>query len=254
MGSAYDAWLTRDPAFNEDAAKEEHSPERTDAARQPGAQIHDDRVGEEEIEPMSEPEEDEEHEPTQDELDQELELPERPPLDVTAECAVTFASKGVGRLVLHQAAMLLVDRVERDARSRLVELVDRKLKESWADHLDRMVREYLEKELTKPRPRTNQYGESTGESVSIAALLEDETKRLLGRKVDAYGRTDNYGSGKQPWSQHVLSQLLDGHLKELLDKTAKEVTESARAHVRARLGQFLAEQLVPSVETPKLTG
>lgn len=114
----------------------------------------------------------------------------------------------------------------------------------------------IEAYLTTPRPKTNAYGEKIGDGQSIGETVPRLVKEWMEERLTNNGNPcDNYSSRdgvpRYQWyvKKHV-GEALAGEVKAAADK----VTNEAKKAVAASVGKFIADQLMPSVEVPKLGG
>lgn len=90
--------------------------------------------------------------------------------------------------------------------------------------------------LTTTVPITNTYGEATGKTTTIRALIADMAKEALTKKADGYGSGESV-------VRKVLREQVDRALAEELLATVKEERTKVVAAVRGKTAELLAKAL-----------
>lgn len=147
---------------------------------------------------------------------------------------------------LRQAIMTKVDQIIEDE---IRDVVAEKLGEVVGRLADATILEYL----TKPRPRTNAYGEKvSGTPMTIADQIPEKVEAWLSGSVQSDGRpADHYDRGKQTRLEWMLNNMVRGELDAATKAAAASVTEQAKKVVAAHVGRFVAEQMIPQIDVSK---
>lgn len=153
---------------------------------------------------------------------------------------------------IEEAAMIGVrqevsNKIDAMIESEITDVISQKLGEVVGRLADATILEYL----TKPRPRTNAYGERvSGTPMTIADQIPEKVEAYMSEKVNAEGRQDrNYG--KTTRLEHIMSTMVVYQLNAATKTAASQVTEQAKKVVAAHVGRFVAEQMIPQIDVTK---
>ncbi len=97
------------------------------------------------------------------------------------------------------------------------------------------VKPIVEQVILAPVQRTNEYGEATGETTTLRALVVAETKKVLALKADSYGR-----GSETVLQKFVRDEISAAFKKELAEVLAEEKAKVVAA-VRAKAADLIAD-------------
>lgn len=160
---------------------------------------------------------------------------------------------------INQGAM---ERIEMAAAAGLRQEISKRLDKLISDEISGIVEERLaevvgslaEKTiieyLTKPRPRTNTYGEAiSGSEITIADQIPGKVEAWLSERVERDGTRSSYRSNdKLTRLDWIVSKFVTDELNVATKKAAADVTDQAKKVVAAHVGKFVAEQMIPQIE------
>jgi hypothetical protein len=127
------------------------------------------------------------------------------------------------------------------------DIVEQKLGEVVGKLAEDTILEYL----TKPRPRTNAWGEKVGGSpMTIAEQIPEKVSGYLAEHVDREGRPDR-SYGKITRLDWMLGKFVTTELEIATKQAANDVSEQAKKVVAAHVGRFVAEQMIPQIDVSK---
>ena len=105
--------------------------------------------------------------------------------------------------------------------------------------------------MTKPRGKTNSYGEHIGGTLTLSEKIPDAVNAYLQQRVNERDGTvaDSYGRNSSPTRlEWMLKKHVTDELQSETEKAAKAVTEKARGVVASHVAKFISEQMVPAIE------
>jgi len=127
------------------------------------------------------------------------------------------------------------------------EIVEERLGTVVGKMADDAILEYL----TKPRPRTNAWGEKvSGTPMTISEQIPDKVANYLAEHVDRDGRPDR-SYGKVTRLDWTISKFVTTELDVATKQAANQVSEQAKKVVAAHVGRFVAEQMIPQIDVSK---
>lgn len=155
---------------------------------------------------------------------------------------------------IEEAAMIGVrqevsNKIDAMIESEITDVISQKLGEVVGRLADATILEYL----TKPRPRTNAYGEHiSGTTMTIADQIPEKVEKWLSQPVQSDGRpADHYDRGKQTRLEWMLNAMVRNDLDAATKAAAAQVSEQAKKVVAAHVGRFVAEQMIPQIDVTK---
>lgn len=164
----------------------------------------------------------------------------------------------VPNYALDNIASSAVNHISAVLKDKVMTLVTAKIDEivagAFGDAIEARATAAIEAYLTTPRPKTNAFGEKIGEGQSIGETVPRLVKEWMEEKLASNGNPcDNYGSRdgvpRHFWYvKKYVGETLASEVKAATDR----VTNEAKKAVAASVGQFIANQLMPTVEVPKL--
>jgi hypothetical protein len=137
-------------------------------------------------------------------------------------------------------------RIDKLIQGEIAEVVAEKLQEVVGKLAEEVILAYL----TKPRPRTNAYGEQvSGTPMTIADQIPQKVESFLAEKLNARGeRADHYDKAGMTRLEFLLNKQVRDELTIATKDAANKVTEEAKKVVAAHVGRFVAEQMIPQIE------
>ncbi len=143
----------------------------------------------------------------------------------------------------HRIAMTMEKKVTKMVEQRL----DALMSESWKEVVGKMAQVAIETYLTKPRVKTNSYGEPIeGTQTTISELIPKTVERWMSAKVDHEGRESEYG--KSTRVQWMVSSMAVAQVNAETTKAVQQVTAQSRQVVANHVAKFVSEQMVPAIE------
>ena len=191
--------------------------------------------------------------------DYDFEIDDIADIDGQAAAAPEISSEGVSITLPANTADRLLEyaaiQIVRALGPRLDKIVRERVDQAVTETFDRSVAEIAEKAitefLTKPRQKTNTWGEiMPGPSTTMADLIPAKVESWLTEKVSSDGsRADGYSSKDRPTRfDWLLNKLVRDELTAETKAAAAQVTEEAKKVVSASVGRFIADQLVPQID------
>lgn len=137
-------------------------------------------------------------------------------------------------------------RMDKVIQGEIADIVSVKLQEV----VGRLAEETILAYLTKPRPRTNAYGEPvSGTPMTIADQIPAKVESWLAEKLNSRGdRADHYSKDSVTRLEFLLNKQVRDELTIATKEAAASVTEQAKKVVAAHVGRFVAEQMIPQIE------
>lgn len=134
------------------------------------------------------------------------------------------------------------------------EMIEAALDDAWHARIQAHAEAAIEEYLTKPRPRTNQWGERINgqQDMTISEMVPEAVKKWLeqpvnykGERADPYNRKDC--SSRVDW---IITTQVASELTDATAQAADQVTKEARKVVANHVARFVSEQMVPAIEAP----
>jgi hypothetical protein len=144
--------------------------------------------------------------------------------------------------------------VRQELSARIDKLIQGDIADVIAEKLQEVVGKLAEETvlayLTKPRARTNHYGEPiSGTPMTIAEQIPAKVEAFLADKLNSRGeRADHYDKGAMTRLEFLLNKQVRDELTIATKEAANKVTEEAKKVVAAHVGRFVAEQMIPQIE------
>jgi len=144
--------------------------------------------------------------------------------------------------------------VRQELSAKIDKLISAEIADIVSERLQEVVGKLSEETilayLTKPRPRTNQWGEQvSGTPLTIADQIPQKVESWLGEKVNSRGeRSDHYDKSGVTRLEYMLNKQVRDELDVATKAAASKVSEEAKKVVAAHVGRFVAEQMIPQIE------
>jgi len=137
-------------------------------------------------------------------------------------------------------------RLDKVIQDEIAEIVSEKLQEVVGKIAEETILAYL----TKPRPRTNAYGETvSGTPMTIADQIPQKVESWMAEKLNSRGeRADHYAKDGMTRLEFLLNKQVRNELTVATKEAATKVSEEAKKVVAAHVGRFVAEQMIPQIE------
>lgn len=172
-------------------------------------------------------------------------------------------SKATGDGITVQLNQHAMERIEIAAMAGVRQEISRKIdavieeqireimEERLAAVVGKMAEEAILEYLTKPRPRTNAWGEKvSGTPMTISEQIPEKVAGYMAEHVDRDGRLDR-SYGKVTRLEWTISKLVTNELDVATKAAASQVSEQAKKVVAAHVGRFVAEQMIPQIDVTK---
>lgn len=145
--------------------------------------------------------------------------------------------------------------VRQEVSSKIDALIEEQIRDIMEERLSavvgKMAEEAILEYLTKPRPRTNAWGEKvSGTPMTISEQIPEKVASYMAEHVDRDGRPDR-SYGKVSRLDWTLSKLVTNELDVATKAAASQVSEQAKKVVAAHVGRFVAEQMIPQIDVTK---
>jgi hypothetical protein len=143
----------------------------------------------------------------------------------------------------------LSNKLDKLIAGEIADIVSAKLEEVVGKMAEEVVMGYL----TKPRPRTNAYGEQvSGTPMTIAEQIPQKVESWLSERVGNDGRrADHYDKKATTRLEHIINKEVQDQLTIATKAAASQVSEQAKKVVAAHVGRFVAEQMIPQIDVSK---
>lgn len=161
---------------------------------------------------------------------------------------------------LNQYAMQRIEEacmigVRQEISSKIDALIEEQIRDIMEERLSavvgKMADEAILEYLTKPRPRTNAWGEKvSGTPMTISEQIPEKVASYMAEHVDRDGRPDR-SYGKVSRLDWTVSKLVTNELDVATKAAASQVSEQAKKVVAAHVGRFVAEQMIPQIDVTK---
>lgn len=149
--------------------------------------------------------------------------------------------------IAQRAANTLQAKMEKLAIKMIEQRIDAIMNETWKKTIAERAEAAIFNYLTKPRPRTNQYGENVGASITLSDNIPIAVKAYLDEKVNAKGGSDP-SYGKITRINWIVAKFVRDEIDGETRQAAAAVTEKARQVVQQHVARFISEQMVPAIE------
>lgn len=144
----------------------------------------------------------------------------------------------------HRIALQTREQVTKMVQQRLDALLD----QAWKDSVGAMARDSIDTYLTKPRVKTNGYGEPiSGSATTLSEMIPKTVQDWLSKQVDDKGRDTDYNRGTTRL-QWIVSSMVIAQVDAETTKAVQQVTAQARQVVANHVAKFVSEQMVPAIE------
>lgn len=159
---------------------------------------------------------------------------------------IEFDQTALGELA-QRAANALQAKMEKLAIKIATQRIDAILNEAWEKVISERAEAAISDYLTKPRRKTNSYGEITGGEIALSDNIPVSVQSYLNERVNAEGRSDP-SYGKVTRIDWIVSKFVRNEIDGETRKAAAAVTEKARQVVQQHVARFISEQMVPAIE------
>jgi hypothetical protein len=85
-------------------------------------------------------------------------------------------------------------------------------------------------------------------------MLLKQFNEYLEEQVDEKGEKGGYSRTGLRRSQWMLNKLAHEPLQAAVEETVKKIADEAKKQVQASVARYIAEQLTPTVNVPRLKG
>jgi predicted Holliday junction resolvase-like endonuclease len=156
--------------------------------------------------------------------------------------------------VREAAAARIAEQLKSIVKEIVEQRLDALLDEGMRTMIQGKAQEAIEAYLTKPRQKTNEWGEPVpGPMEALADRIPRIVESYMGQTVNRSGQPEgnSYNSKNPTRLAWMVQTLVIEELKKETEKAAKDVTEKARAVVASHVGRFISEQMVPAIEVSK---
>lgn len=189
-----------------------------------------------------------------DEYDYEPELEGKEMIDTTKATGdgITVQLNSYAMQRIEEACMI---GVRQEVSSKIDAIIEEQIRDIMEERLSaavgKMAEEAILEYLTKPRPRTNAWGEKvSGTPMTISEQIPDKVASYLAENVDRDGRYDR-SYGKTSRLEWMISKFVTNELDVATRAAASQVSEQAKKVVAAHVGRFVAEQMIPQIDVTK---
>jgi len=144
--------------------------------------------------------------------------------------------------------------VRQELSSKIDKLISAEIADIVSERLQAVVGKLAEETilayLTKPRPRTNQWGEKvSGTPLTIADQIPEKVEGWLSEKLNSRGERSQYHDKESVTRlEFLLNKQVRDELTVATKAAAAKVSEEAKKVVAAHVGRFVAEQMIPQIE------
>lgn len=151
------------------------------------------------------------------------------------------------------AAEQIVLRAEGKLDKLLAKKMDEIFTEAFEAKIGAVAEVAVQEWLSRPRKKTNCYGEVVGAEKTLAESVEGVAEKWLTERVRNDGTVSSYHNDNVMERYRWIAQsLVINEVKKAAEDAAKKVAEEAKRAVAASVGRYIADQLVPKVDVPKL--
>lgn len=187
--------------------------------------------------------EDDEFEPLESEPSK-VELTENGAITITVP-RLSITEDEIVRGVCRHFADKLTPVIEKELKA----LADQAFDAAMQKAADEMLRELL----SRPQRKTNQWGESVGEPVTMREYIADRFEQYMKVSVDREGRPSSYDSDrKRTRSQWLIETLGEKLVLDAAKVEVEKVRKSAESQIAAAVANFIASKLSGPATAPLL--
>lgn len=151
--------------------------------------------------------------------------------------------EGFEARALRMVARELSSRIDRAA----VEAIQKQLVDGVKARIDAEIQQTVRTKLEEGLALTNGYGEPTGKTTTLRALIVERAEKWLTEKVDSRGEARGYGDNTFPRLQWFIAQQVDaamkGAIKTSIDAAVAEVKGKLQEGAKALLAEGMAKLL-----------
>lgn len=129
--------------------------------------------------------------------------------------------------------------------------MDELFNEAFSARITAVAETAVSEWLSRPRRRTNMYGEVVAGDKTLAEEVTEYVAKWLSTRVEKDGREATYASDSKllRW-EWMTRRIVESDVKTAAEDAAKKVSEEAKRVVAASVGRYIADQLVPRAELP----
>ena len=146
----------------------------------------------------------------------------------------------------------IVERLLEDIQGVVLKLVRERVSEEADKQIrlaaDTAVSDYL----TKKMPRTNTWGEKTGEDQSITEFICGRFEKYMQERVDYQGSRTSGNSG-HPREKWLVEQFGLKEIEKVAAAEIAKVRKAAEVQIAAAVGNFISQNIVAPVAASQLT-
>ena len=163
-------------------------------------------------------------------------------LQVELDLAEWIADGSVEDEIIRRISHLLFKQIEKT-----VTVVARKnIEKSIEDRISALTNEYFNKVIDEGIPLTNPYGEKKG-TTTLREIIIESNKKYLNAKQPIRGTKKSLTK-----AEAVIQEICNETIKTTTDEEVKKVAEQARTYIQRSVSEYLAHQLAPTIEAPKI--
>lgn len=138
-----------------------------------------------------------------------------------------------------QVAFILAQRIESEMKALVRQVIEDLAKAKVQAVIDDVIAGDLQK--------TNRYGEPTGEKTTLRAMIVDQVKAELTRKVNSRGESATYGDNTTPYVEYFARKAARDAIAKELRATVDEAIAGVKSVVRDTVSAELAERIMKAV-------
>jgi hypothetical protein len=187
----------------------------------------------------------EDEEPTELEMSPEppVELP-RGSITITLQLDKYLRGGTLEDLIANNLSKQISSSLEKVIRARVEQTILDMAKGEFEKHTQQMVQKYFEKDFYK----TNNYGQKTGEKISLVEYFGNLYQEYLAKKVDTKGNESSYNEGV-PRVVYFMQKLAIEPLNEAIKQQVGQVAVKAKEQIQNSVSRYIADQLTPQMPT-----
>lgn len=159
-----------------------------------------------------------------------------------ATVTITLPPFNAGELA-ERVVMQLAVMMEKEVRAKLDAMVKERFDDGIRKAADKAVSDFLKKSL----PKTNQWGEANGGSITLTEYVIESFKKHMEERVDSRGERQSYGDKYPTRHQWLVQQFGTEEIVKAAKGEVEKVRKTAEAQVSAAVGNFIAQNLVAPV-------
>lgn len=151
---------------------------------------------------------------------------------------------------------LIANNLSRQISSSLEKVIQKRVEETvlaaargeFEKHAQKLTAEFFEKDFYK----TNNYGQRSGEKISVVEMFGQMFREYLSQKVNTSGNEANYNDSI-PRAVYFLRLLAIDPLNAAIKEQVGKVAATAKTQIQESVSRYIADQLMPKVpEAPQL--